>query len=294
MRPGRRGAPGRRGRQPGAALHRADLPRAGPGPPYRPRAAPVTARHAGPALGRIVGDARTAGERGPRSDRFDRIAERPGTVSGTMESFGARLAEASRSGDRCAWVSIRMRRCWRPGDCRTRSRDCERSAKRLSMALADLVPVLKPQSAFFERFGSAGIAVMESTIRQSREAGALVIAGRETGRYRLDGGRRTRRRICDPASPLQADAITVSALPRASARWRPFFDEAAAHGGGVFVLARDLEPRGAADPARPYGSTADGGADGARRGCPAQPGCCPDRLAWASSSARRRARPVTI
>jgi orotidine-5'-phosphate decarboxylase len=36
-------------------------------------------------------------------------------------------------------------------------------------ALAEQVAVLKPQSAFFERFGSAGIAVLESTIRQSRE-----------------------------------------------------------------------------------------------------------------------------
>src|SRR3989337_1603375 len=42
-------------------------------------------------------------------------------------------------------------------------------------ALAPEVSVVKPQSAFFERFGSKGIAVLERVIADSRSAGALVL-----------------------------------------------------------------------------------------------------------------------
>ena len=76
-------------------------------------------------------------------------------------------------------------------------------------ALADRVAVLKPQSAFFERFGSAGIAVLESTIRQCRERGALVLLDVKRG----DIGSTAQayaEAYLDPDSPLHADAITVS------------------------------------------------------------------------------------
>src|SRR5687768_4817469 len=49
-------------------------------------------------------------------------------------------------------------------------------------ALADRVAVFKPQSAFFERFGSSGAQILESTIRQLREAGALVLLDVKIGR----------------------------------------------------------------------------------------------------------------
>ena len=42
-------------------------------------------------------------------------------------------------------------------------------------ALGDRVAVVKPQSAFFERHGSRGVAALESGIRQLRESGALVL-----------------------------------------------------------------------------------------------------------------------
>ncbi len=48
-------------------------------------------------------------------------------------------------------------------------------------ALAGEVAVLKPQSAFFERHGSAGIAVLERVIGAAREAGALVLLDAKRG-----------------------------------------------------------------------------------------------------------------
>src|SRR4051812_31111358 len=51
----------------------------------------------------------------------------------------------------------------------------ERFALTVVEAVASEVSVVKPQSAFYERFGSRGIAVLERVIAESREAGALVL-----------------------------------------------------------------------------------------------------------------------
>src|SRR5215211_1612387 len=53
-------------------------------------------------------------------------------------------------------------------------------------ALADRVAVFKPQSAFFERFGSAGIAVLEqATIRLERAEAEVRADGQPVPRLRL-------------------------------------------------------------------------------------------------------------
>jgi orotidine-5'-phosphate decarboxylase len=102
-------------------------------------------------------------------------------------------------------------------------------------AVADQVAVVKPQSAFFERFGSAGIAVLESTIRQSRERGALVLLDVKRGDIGSTASAYAAAYL-DPASPLHSDAITVSPYPGFGSL-APFLDTAERHGGGVFVLA---------------------------------------------------------
>ncbi|HEY6594131.1 MAG TPA: orotidine-5'-phosphate decarboxylase [Asanoa sp.] len=111
-------------------------------------------------------------------------------------------------------------------------------------ALADRVAVVKPQSAFFERFGSRGVAVLESVIRQLRDAGALVLLDVKRG----DIGS-TMSAYADaylgPDSPIRADAITASPYLGVGAL-RPAFETAAAHDGGVFVLALTSNPEGAA------------------------------------------------
>ena len=113
--------------------------------------------------------------------------------------------------------------------------------------------VLKPQSAFFERFGSRGIAVLESTIRQLREAGALVLLDVKRG----DIGSTVAAyadAYLDPASPLCADAITASPYLGVGSL-RADVRAAAAHGGGVFVLALTSNPEG---PTVQHAVTADG------------------------------------
>ncbi|BCJ55750.1 orotidine 5'-phosphate decarboxylase [Actinoplanes sp. NBRC 14428] len=109
-------------------------------------------------------------------------------------------------------------------------------------ALADRVAVLKPQSAFFERFGSRGVAILESIIRQSREAGVLVLLDVKRGDIGSTMAAYAGAYL-DPDSSLCADAITVSPYLGVGSL-RPAFDAATAHGGGVFVLALTSNPEG--------------------------------------------------
>jgi orotidine-5'-phosphate decarboxylase len=120
----------------------------------------------------------------------------------------------------------------------------ERFARTVVDALADRVAVLKPQSAFFERFGSRGISVLESIIRQSREAGAVVLLDVKRGDIGSTMAAYASAYL-DPASSLRVDAITVSPYLGVGSL-RPAFEMAALHGCGVFVLALTSNPEGAA------------------------------------------------
>jgi orotidine-5'-phosphate decarboxylase len=103
--------------------------------------------------------------------------------------------------------------------------------------------VVKPQSAFFEVFGAAGIAVLEQTISGLRAAGALVLLDVKRGDIGSTMAAYAQAYL-DPAGPLAADAITVSPYLGVGALG-PAFDTAARHGTGVFVVARTSNPEGA-------------------------------------------------
>jgi len=119
----------------------------------------------------------------------------------------------------------------------------ERFTRTVVEALADRVAVLKPQSAFFERFGSKGVAVLERAVADARSAGALVLMDAKRG----DIGS-TMAAYADaflaPTSPLFSDAVTVSPY-LGFGSLRPALDAARASGSGVFVLALTSNPEGA-------------------------------------------------
>lgn len=111
----------------------------------------------------------------------------------------------------------------------------ERFALTLVEACAPEVSIVKPQSAFYERFGSRGVEVLERVIAESRAAGALVLLDVKRG----DIGSTTQAyadAYLDPASPLASDAITASPY-LGFGSLEPMFDTARRHGAGVFVLA---------------------------------------------------------
>ena len=160
-----------------------------------------------------------------------------------METFGQRLTDAiGKRGPLCVGIDPHpaLLTRWGLGD---DVAGLERFARTVVDALADRVAVVKPQSAFFERFGSRGVAILESTIRQLRQAGALVLLDVKRGDIGSTMAAYASAYL-DPASSLSANAITVSPYLGVGSL-QPAFDLAAANGAGVFVLALTSNPEGA-------------------------------------------------
>jgi orotidine-5'-phosphate decarboxylase len=119
----------------------------------------------------------------------------------------------------------------------------ERFALTCVEAFAGEVAVLKPQSAFFETCGSAGIAVLERTVRAARAAGALVLLDVKRG----DIGSTMAAYVhayLDPSAPLAVDAITITPYLGVGSL-APAFDAAEKYGTGAFVLTLTSNPEGA-------------------------------------------------
>jgi orotidine-5'-phosphate decarboxylase len=161
-----------------------------------------------------------------------------------METFGTRLHRAvAERGPLCVGIDPHAALLARWGLADDVD-GLERFARTVVDALADRVAVLKPQSAFFERFGSRGVAVLESIIRQSRQAGALVLLDVKRGDIGSTMAAYADAYL-DPSSTMYVDAVTVSPFLGVGSL-RPAFDLAAANGGGVFVLALTSNPEGPA------------------------------------------------
>jgi len=120
-------------------------------------------------------------------------------------------------------------------------------------AVAGEVAAVKPQSAFFETYGAAGIAVLEEVIAAGRARGALVIADVKRGDIGSTMTAYASAYLAEGA-PLAADAVTLSPY-LGFASLAPAFDESARWGRGVFVLARTSTADG--DPIQQAG-TGDG------------------------------------
>lgn len=139
---------------------------------------------------------------------------------------------------------------------------------RVVNVVAHLVPIVKPQSAFFEACGPAGLTALRNVLSHARRCGLLTL---------LDGKRNdiasTATAYADaalggvsfggPRFPVwEADSLTVNPYLGRDAV-EPFLQSARRSGGGVFVLVRTSNPgagqfqdlqvsaAGDAQPARP-------------------------------------------
>ncbi|MGH9080441.1 MAG: orotidine-5'-phosphate decarboxylase [Acidimicrobiales bacterium] len=109
-------------------------------------------------------------------------------------------------------------------------------------AFEGVVSVVKPQVAFFERHGSAGLAALESVMAAARSAGFIVIADAK----RADIGTTMEAYASawlGPGSRLEADAVTAVAYLGLGAL-QPLFDLAARGRRGVIVVVRSSNPEG--------------------------------------------------
>lgn len=119
----------------------------------------------------------------------------------------------------------------------------ERCSRAIVELLGDRIAVFKPQSAFFEAYGSRGIAVLEQVLTDIREAGALSLLDVKRGDIGSSMAGYADAYLGEDA-PLRADAITLSPYLGVGSL-RPAIDAAVAGGQGVYVLARTSNPDGA-------------------------------------------------
>ena len=170
-----------------------------------------------------------------------------------MTTFGERLRQAVESrGPLCAGIDphAALLADWGLEDSVA---GLERFTMTTVEALAGTVAAVKPQSAFFERHGSAGIAVLERAVRAAREQGAQVVLDVKRG----DIGSTAQGyadAYLDQSSPLAVDAITASPF-LGFGSLDPMLDTAERHGAGVFVLALTSNPEG---PQFQHARTSDG------------------------------------
>lgn len=118
---------------------------------------------------------------------------------------------------------------------------------RLSMTVIEAaesrVPAVKPQVAWYEAYGSSGMAVLEQTLEAAREAGLLSIADAKRGDIGSTMEAYAQTWLSD-GSALAADAVTLSPYLGAESL-APAFELAEATGRGTYVLALTSNLEGA-------------------------------------------------
>ena len=159
-------------------------------------------------------------------------------------SFGERVAAAvGRTGPVCAGIdpSAELLRAWDLRD------DCEGLRAFCAIcveAFAGTVGIIKPQVAFFERHGSAGMAELERLIATAHDVGLLVLADAKRGDIDSTAAAYADAWLGD-GSPLAADAVTVHPYLGLAAL-APCIELAGKTGRGVIVVTRSSNPEGRA------------------------------------------------
>lgn len=163
---------------------------------------------------------------------------------GSARTFGQRLGEvAAERGRLCVGIDphASLLQAWGLADDITGLREF---SSRCVEAFADTAALVKPQVAFYERFGSAGFLVLEETIATLREAGCLVVADAKRGDIGSTMAGYAQAWLGE-GSPLLSDAVTVSPYLGVGAL-APVLELAEEHGRGVFVLAATSNPEAVA------------------------------------------------
>jgi orotidine-5'-phosphate decarboxylase len=134
------------------------------------------------------------------------------------------------------------------GDLAGAAQAVEAFARAVIDGVADAVPAVKPQSAFFEALGAAGVAALERVEAHARAAGLLVIedakrgdVGNTMAAYAAAALGRVRIREGAELPVHDADAVTVSPYLGPESL-QPMIDVARAFGKGLFVLVRTSNP----------------------------------------------------
>ncbi|NLA65318.1 MAG: orotidine-5'-phosphate decarboxylase [Leucobacter sp.] len=160
-----------------------------------------------------------------------------GHAAGTYSQRLARELAASRH--LCAGIdpSSAMLAEWGLDDS---AASAERLGREVVAAAAGVAACVKPQVAFFERFGAAGYAALARVLADARAAGVLTIADVKRGDIGTSFAAYADAWLT-PGSPLEADAMTVVAY-QGFGSLEGAFELIRQHGKGLFVLAATSNP----------------------------------------------------
>lgn len=164
-------------------------------------------------------------------------------MTGPREPFGARLAAAMDAhGPLCVGIDphASLLAAWGlPDD----AAGLQEFSRRVMEAVGGRVAAVKPQAAFFERHGSAGVAVLEEVVAAGRASGTLVVVDAKRGDIGSTMAAYADAYLRDGA-PLAGDALTVSPY-LGFGSIDPAVRLAQATGRGLFVLCLTSNPEGA-------------------------------------------------
>ncbi|HYG75894.1 MAG TPA: orotidine-5'-phosphate decarboxylase [Planctomycetota bacterium] len=108
-------------------------------------------------------------------------------------------------------------------------------------AVADIVPVCKPQIAFYEEYGWQGIRAYEETVRYAKSKGLLVISDAKRGDIGATAVAYAKAhlgdRVDEKDAGFEADALTVNPYMGRDTM-EPYLEVGASAGRGIFVLVK--------------------------------------------------------
>jgi len=108
-------------------------------------------------------------------------------------------------------------------------------------AVADIVPICKPQVAFYEELGPLGLQCYAETIQYAREKGVLAISDAKRGDIGTTAQAYAKAHIGGNNGGFNADALTVNPYMGRDTL-EPFLEVGAKNGAGIFVLVKTSNP----------------------------------------------------
>lgn len=117
----------------------------------------------------------------------------------------------------------------------------EEFCSRVLDVVAPLVPVVKPQMAFFEMCGPRGFVALQRLLRKARDRGLLTILDGKRNDIASTAAAYAEAAFLSRRPVWDADAVTVNAYLGRDAV-EPFLETARREGRGVYVLVRTSNP----------------------------------------------------
>ncbi len=176
-------------------------------------------------------------------------SEKSNLAATTWNHFGDRLAQAVQARQSATCVGLDPRWASLPqtlqanvaaNDWQTVAERTEQFCREVIDAVADIVPVVKPQAAFFEQLGWCGMQALANTIDYARQKGLIVLLDGKRG----DIGSTAEgyaEAYLGPTSAWQCDALTINPYLGADTL-EPFVKRSRETGSGVIVLVKTSNP----------------------------------------------------